>query len=176
MRPPGKKRAYAQAQADIESVVNSLATANGFALTSRNPNYGKGSSITWSRALSWRSDALRLLFRWYGRTGYRGIYADLSSSIVLPERSFLVDGYPTAWIARKSSDDLRINESDDHAPSRVSDTLRSDIVASMNWLDRTYATPEAALMRLTSQDRNGVGVATPAHNAVVAHLENLRLL
>ena len=176
MKPAGKQKAYVHAQSEIEETVNTVALANGFAMVSRNPNYGKGSSIAWSRQLQWRTDELRILFMWQGRPGYRGVYADVGTRIILPERSCAVDGYPAAWIARGSSHELRIKESDAHAPAAVLETLRSDIIAAIAWLGRTYSTPASAAARLMSEDRNGVGAGTPLHKAVLAHLERIAVL
>jgi hypothetical protein len=168
-----RKTAYAQVQVQIEELLNSIASVNGFQLSSRNPNFGKGSSVTWSRDQRWRKDELRLLFLWAGRVHRRGVYADLGTSIALPDRSVAVDGYPTAWIARKSQDELTIRETHERAPADVVDTLRSDVVSSIAWLDRTYATPASALLRLRAADRNGVAVGKALHQAVVSHLERL---
>ena len=168
-----RKRTYKQAETELEELVNSIAKVNGFEVSSRNPNFGKGSSVAWSRDQAWRTDELRLQFLWAGHTGHRGVYAALSTKVALGDKSVTVDGYPTAWIARNSSDDLVIREQDEHAPARVAETLRSDIVASIAWLDRTYATPAAALQRLRAEDRNGPAVGTPTHQAVVSRLESL---
>jgi hypothetical protein len=103
----------------------------------------------------------------------RGVSADLSTKIVLPDRPVTVDGYPAAWIARKSQDELTIREADERAPAAVAGTLRSDVESSIAWLDRTYATPAAALVRLRAEDRNGVPAGAALHRAVVSHLERL---
>lgn len=93
--------------------------------------------------------------------GYRGVYADLGTKVLLDDTSVAVHGYPTAWIARNSSDELTLRGTDQHAPARLAQTLRSDIIASVAWLDRTYSSLAAALQRLGSGDRNGVRVGTP---------------
>jgi len=164
---------YAQVQAQLEELVDSIAGANGFQISSRDPNFGKGSMVVWSRARGWRKDELRLLFLWAGYLRSRGVSASLGTSIVLPDRSVSVDGYRTAWIARKSPDELTIRETDECAPAAVVDTLRADVVTSIAWLDRTYATPASALERLRSEDRNGVGAGNRHYPAVVSYLEGL---
>jgi len=167
------KKPYAHAQSELEELANAIATANSFAIASRNPNFGKGSWVTWTRHVGWRVDELRLLFRWSGRSGYRGVYADVSTKVVIGSDLALVDAYPTAWIARRSSDDLTLREKDLVAPVGVVTTLRSDLVSSIQWLDRVYCSPAAALERVSSADRNGVGVGSTKHSAVVAQLRNL---
>ena len=153
--------------------MDSIAGENGFQISSRDPNFGKGSMAVWSRDRGWRKDELRLLFLWAGYLRSRGVSASLGTSIVLPDRSVSVDAYRTAWIARKSADELTIRESDERAPATVAETLRSDVVTSIAWLDRTYATPASALERLRSEDRNGVGVGNRHYPAVVSYLEGL---
>lgn len=168
-----RKTAYAQVQAQLEELVSSIASANGFRISSRNPNFGKGSMLVWSRDRGWRKDELSLLFLWAGYLRSRGVSGSLGTSIVLPERSVSVDAYRTAWIARKSPDELTLRETDERAPAGVVETLRSDVVTSIGWLDRTYATPASALERLRSEDRNGAGVGNRHYPAVVSHLEDL---
>jgi hypothetical protein len=153
--------------------VSSIASANGFQLSSRNPNFGKGSMLIWNRDRGWRKDELRLLFLWAGYPRSRGVSGSIGTSIVLPHRSVPVDGYRTAWIARKSPDELTIRESAERAPADVVETLRSDVVASIAWLDRTYATPASALVRLRDEDRNGAGAGHRDYPAVVFYLEGL---
>ena len=153
--------------------MDSIANANGFLLSSRDPNFGKGSMVIWSRDRRWRKDELRLLFLWAGYLRSRGVSGTLATSIVLPHRSVAVDGYRTAWLARKSADELTIREADERAPASVSETLRSDVVSSIAWLDRTYATPASALVRLRDEDRNGAGVGNRHYQAVVSYLEGL---
>ena len=164
---------YAQVQAQLEELVHSIASANGFQVSSRNPNFGKGSMVIWNRDRGWRKDELRLLFLWAGYVRSRGVSGSLGTSIVLPQRLVSVDGYRTAWIARKSPDELTIGETDEHPPAHMSETLRSDIMASIAWLDRTYATPASALVRLRDEDRNGAGVGNRHYAAVVSYLEGL---
>ena len=173
MKQAKKQGPYVQAQSELEDTVASLATANGFSMATRNPNFGKGSWVTWRRQFGWRADELRLLFLWQGRSGFRAVYADLSTEIILPSRSISVDGYPAAGIARNSSKEQRIREADAHAPAKVIKTLRSDIMLAIAWLDRTYSTPAAAAELIMSADRNGVGVGTPVHQAVLEHLQGI---
>jgi hypothetical protein len=154
--------------------VSSVADANGFQPSSREPNFGKGSMVIWNRDRGWRKDELRLLFLWAGYVRSRGIQGSLGTSIVLPQRTVPVDGYRTAWIARKSADELTIRDTDERAPARVLETLRSDVVLSIAWLDRTYATPASALVRLQDEDRNGVRVGHRDYPALVSYLEGLR--
>jgi hypothetical protein len=165
--------AYAQVQAQLEELMNSIAIANGFQLASRNPNFGKGSMVIWNRDRGWRKDELRLLFLWAGYLRSRGVSGSLGTSIVLPDRNVSVDGYRTAWIARKSPDELTIRETDERAPAAVIETLRSDIESSIAWLDHTYATPASALVRLRDDDRNGAGAGNRHYRAVVSYLEGL---
>ena len=171
---PSRKSAYAQVQAQLEELVNSIASANGFQLSSRDPNFGKGSMVIWRRDRGWRQDELRLLLLWAGYLRSRGVQGSIETSIVLPERSVSVDGYRTAWIARKSAEELTIGETDQSAPANLVETLQSDVVASIAWLDRTYATPASALERLRCDDRNGVGAGNRHYARVVAYLEGLR--
>jgi len=168
-----RKSTYAQVQAQLEELVDSVAGANGFQISSRDPNFGKGSMVVWRRDRGWRTDELRLLFLWAGYLRSRGVCGSIGTNIVLPDRSVSVDGYRTAWIARKSPDELTIRETDERAPAAVIDTLRADVVTSIAWLDRTYATPASALERLRSEDRNGVGIGNRHYPAVVSYLEGL---
>ena len=174
--PCGRRRmpsSYAQTQAELEELVHTLVQPAGFALTDRNPNTGKGSSVTWRRQNAWRADEFRLLFLWYGRIASRAVYADVGVKVNLADRFIAVDGYPTAWIARRSTDQLIVREKHRHLPAGVAGMLRSDIIAGLAWIDRTYATAAAAIARLDSDDRNGVAKGTRAHADVVAHLRRL---
>jgi hypothetical protein len=165
--------AFSKVQGELEQLVGSIATSNGFELSGRDPNFGKGASVTWTRNRIWRTDELELQFLWTARTGSRGVYASLGTKIIVGGKSIRVDGYSASWIARGSDDELSIRETDARVPAKVADTLRSDIVASIAWLDRTYATPAAALERLRAEDRNGPASGTPAYRAIVSHLERL---
>lgn len=164
---------YAHIQAELEELVHTLVHPAGFALTGRNPNFGKGSSVTWLRQNAWRADELRMLFLWAGQINSRAVYADVGVKIILADRFIAVDGYPTAWIARRSSDDLIVRQKHRHLPTDIAETLRSDIVAAVAWIDRTYATAATALARLESDDRNGAAKGTRAHAEAVAHLRRL---
>jgi hypothetical protein len=164
---------YAQIHVELEHLVDTLVQPAGFTLTGRNPNFGKGSSITWRRQNMWRADELRLLVLWAGHTASRAVVVDVAVNVVLSGRFVMADGYPTAWIARRSTDDLIVRERDLHLPDRIASTLRSDISSSLAWIDRTYATPAAALERLDSDDRNGSPKGSRAHTDVVAHLRGL---
>ena len=170
MTSPRKPKPYVEAQSEIEAAVDALAVASGFVLASRDRKFaGRGSLVAWRRAVGWRTDQLRLLFRW-GSGRFRQVYADVSTEIILPERPYEVDGYPAGWIARSSSQELRIKAADAHAPAKVIETIWSDLSAAIAWLDETYATPSAAAVRIMSRERNGPGVGTAVHQAILEHL------
>jgi hypothetical protein len=169
------RRRYARLQQQIESIVDEIASARGFAFASRDPNTGKSAATSWERGSSWKRDGIRLLATWATvGSGYRKIYTEVTVSVRVAEGRFIsVDGYPARWIARRSAEDVRIRQGWEELPPKVASTIRDDLIEALAWLDANYGTPALALVMLRSPERTGVGIGTEPYRSVCAALTEL---
>jgi hypothetical protein len=169
------RRRYARLRQQIESIVDEIASARGFAFASRDPNTGKSAATSWERGSSWKRDEIRLLATWAtAGSGYRQIYTDVTVRVRVADGTLIsVDGSPARWIARRSTEDVRIRQEWEELPSKLASTIRDDLIEALAWLDAKYGTPARALVMLRSPERNGVGIGTEPHRSVCAALTGL---
>jgi hypothetical protein len=169
------RRRYARVQAQVEAIIEEIAAADAFIFASRDPNTGRSAATSWERDSSWKRDQIRFLASWTtAGSGYRTIYTDVTVRVRVADGTLIdVDGYPARWIARQSTEDLRIRQGWEQLPPKLASTIRDDLTRGLAWLDARYGTPALTIEMLQSPERNGVGIGTEPYRAVCAALSRL---